>query len=733
LKTIKNNYLPEYDQLISVIYSIDMKEYTKYSIEDFINIDDVSNLKDMTIVEYFSHVKLNQKIVNDSTDTTSAQDLLSARISKRKSYKLTINMKYDKFIIMMNNDLLDEAYMLEYQDIYVRIKDFIKNVTSEYKLNENILMRNMNQIIKNDEDMTHEASAHVMQNIRTILEKVMIDIVISETIKSDLLDTTNINTAKYITFARFESKMQMLSKSDMDSLHIYIDSTQKKIQQFRRHIRMQESVFSKKFQLHAVYENIHSVLFVGCGILLMIHFYKEIFSRSNPLLAAATKGMKETAAIVARRKEKKAKAKAKKSKKTNDDEKKESSTNADSNADTNNGTNEGTNEGTSGGGWYTKGGIAPDSSDATTQPATKPTDTEPTGESKQNVVSNQSKSIKLALILIVFAVFFTFFKSYLMKHKADIYYDRIINVTNTSKFEIEVDNYRTLFKKYKNNRSDVSLCKELYYKMIEVIEIYNKCNFIKNSMKTTPFPFTEMWTNGVIMVIFFAILYITLINTDAGQFWSNAAALNNIIKDTNKVFEHSFIEKKVDKYRGKYEKYLNEEPVDYEGLHAELTKYNTKIVNKEAKGSFGSKLADALLITDPNKKKATYTRIVKEQFENTGTTGVADTSTVMAGGMMPMQMGPSVQDERNERNRLELAAMDRKVLAEETETLRQYEKQYMMISTKLAYFNRDAKYVNVTLAVSIVLFGSYFCINIIDNSKRYANMLSSGGIFGDCL
>jgi hypothetical protein len=58
-----------------------------------------------------------------------------------------------------------------------------------------------------------------------------------------------------------------------------------------------------------------------------------------------------------------------------------------------------------------------------------------------------------------------------MKHKADLNYDRIINVINTSKFELEVDNFSDKFKQYMKNRKDVSVCKELHYKIIEVIEI----------------------------------------------------------------------------------------------------------------------------------------------------------------------------------------------------------------------------------------------------------------------
>jgi len=327
-----------------------------------------------------------------------------------------------------------------------------------------------------------------------------------------------------------------------------------------------------------------------------------------------------------------------------------------------------------------------------------------------------SKSIKLASIFIAFAIFFTFIQSYLMKHKADLNYDRIINVINTSKFELEIDNFSDKFKEYKKNRKDVSVCKELYYKIIEVIEIYNKCNFIKNSMRVTPFPITEMWTNGIVLIIFFSILYMTFVSTDAGKFWTNKAALDEIISSADKLFDPNNVNQKVDIKRKKFQalldKFEKSNETDATQLKAELTDYGKKlkqfnIVNKQFDIDLNNVPTNENGNTQIKQKQIkAYQRIIDSHF------------ATMSGGAAPQDKDIN----------LELSKAD-------TETLRQYEKQYQLINSKLIYFNRDVKYVNVTLAVSILLFGSYFCVSILDNSRTYQNMLSSGGIFGgkDCL
>lgn len=700
LRKIRDNYLPEYEQLKALIYPLDMKEHSKYSTEEFVNIPQPSTtIKDVSIMEYFLKVKSahiqNDVIIPDeeyaalgSKKTEQIIEdiaLILTRITKRTSHRLNIIEKYEQFIAKMRGGFFDANAIEEYEDIYERIKSFYREKTSEYKLTDSIMLRYMNVIMREDDDLKADTRNVVMNNLKFIISKIFRDISISTEIASSLLDSKNINTNKYISFLKFETKMNMLSESDMQSLDNYISAILVKIREFRKYIRTQENTFSKKFQLLSIYENTHTNVLNGSMILLLVYFYEQTLSDSFKAQSKEALGMFGNMTG-----------------KLKDNLKKSTGIEA------------GINK-------------ANDMlSSVKNEFGTRSPRARGGAQQQQPIIEvpkKTSKSIKLASILIAFAIFFTFIKSYLMKHKADLNYDRIINVINTSKFELEVDNFSDKFKEYMKDRKDVSVCKELYYKIIEVIEIYNKCNFIKNSMRTTPFPFTEMWTNGIILIIFFSILYMTFVSTDAGKFWTNKAALDEIISSADKIFDPENVSKKVDTKRKKFddllERFKSSSGTDDSKLKSELMAYGNKLRNTS---QFNADVEQASNQTTKQEKIRAYQGIIDSQF-----------AAMSGGSAIVLPSSPN-----NEERILE-QSMNRGLQLEQsrddTETLRQYEKQYMLINSKLTYFNRDVKYVNVTLAVSILLFGSYFCVNILDNSRRYQNMLSSGGIFGgkDCL
>jgi hypothetical protein len=209
----------------------------------------------------------------------------------------------------------------------------------------------------------------------------------------------------------------------------------------------------------------------------------------------------------------------------------------------------------------------------------------------------------------------------------------------------------------------------------------------------------------------------TFVSTDAGKFWTNKAALDDIMRSTDKLFAPEYVNKQVVEKRFKFDDLL---------AKFKVSKDDSKL--KSALNSLGEKMKDSTKFNTEveaasNKQTHTdkinsYEKVINSQF------------VVMKGGTGKLQpnMGqPMIATQPTK------AETD--ILIQETEVLRQYEKQYMFINNKLTYFNSDAKYVNVTLALTILLFGSYFCVTILDNSRRYQNMLSSGGIFGgkDCL
>jgi hypothetical protein len=722
LRKLRDNYLPEYEQLKSFVYPIEMKELTKYSTEEFINIQHpATTIKDVSILEYFLKVKLaniqNGVIVPDdeyaSLGSAKAEqikkdvDLILTRISKRTSHRLNILEKYDKFILKMRGGYFDANSIQEYTDIYERIKLFFREKTSEYKLNDNIMLRYMNIILRQDDDMTTDDRNIVVINLKFIILKILKDISISTEIAGSILDSKNINTNKYIPFIKFESKMNLLSDSDMQSLDTYISAILVKIREFRKYIRTQENTFSKKFQLLSIYENMHRNFLNGSAILLLVYFYEQTLSDSFKAQSKEALGMfgNITGSV-----------KDNIASKTGITSRLNKASDMLSSVKNKYGAKQG-------------GAEAEEEQDDNKE------DNDKEDDDKEDDAKSQktSKSIKLASILIAFAVFFTFIKSYLMKHKADLNYDRIINVINTSKFELEVDNFSDKFKEYMKNRKDVSVCKELHYKIIEVVEIYDKCNFIKNSMRTTPFPFTEMWTNGIILIIFFAILYMTFVSTDAGQFWTNKATLDDLMKSTDKLFKPEYVNKQVDEKRSKFANLLAKFKASSPGDDSQLK--NKLLAHGETMSDSTQFKKDVVRASEQESKTEKikdYERVINSQF--TKMSGGAQNQPMPMSQPMPMgqQMmaQPMILNQQSDPTEAETD-----ILVQDTEVLRQYEKQYMYINNKLTYFNRDAKYVNVTLALSILLFGSYFCVTILDNSRRYQNMLSSGGVFGgkDCL
>ena len=138
-----------------------------------------------------------------------------------------------------------------------------------------------------------------------------------------------------------------------------------------------------------------------------------------------------------------------------------------------------------------------------------------------------NKYITISLIIVVYGIFMTFTKSYLMKYEADLQHDKITNVVNTTKFETEMNKFLEAFEKYKDDGRTTENCKTVYNSLIEVLDIYDKCNFIKSSIKSTPFPAAEMWTNGIVLLIFLAVLYISLL-TDVNSYWDNQNKLMNL-------------------------------------------------------------------------------------------------------------------------------------------------------------------------------------------------------------
>jgi len=865
LKTIKNNGLPEYDQIKKLIFPVNMEDHTNFTIDSFIEFINPSLKATSTsiqatdsVLRYFETTVLNYYKENGlfGETTVATDNSFLAKITKRNSNVSSIKVEYSEFAkalkkrILVDDDLTDEG---SFGRVFEKIKnDFIEN-TQNYKLNENIVMRFMTFMFKNDEQFHNDKSSTIiLSNIRFIVGVIMKKVAQSQTIRNDLMDSKKINTAKYISFMNFESKMSELNANDLNNFLEYIKNTKDTIKSFRRYTKTEEILFSKKEQISHVYSKLHRDIFIVFGIILAVFIYEEYFKEK--FAKADMEGIRTVgkAAFNVGKKvgtNARAAARATASGVYNSTGRLKNYVKGKVGDAATSAYAEVTNIPTRfetglddiktmGKNWTTaalrqSNAIREKSrkyaEEATTnrkkvkqdggednvnesvskvEPVKQPVKEE--SQSEKDVKETEkalsfNKYINMSLIIVVYGIFMTFTKSYLMKHEADLQYDKVINVINTTKFETEFYRLTEAFEEYKTNRSTEN-CKKVYNSLIQVLEMYDKCNFIKSSIKSTPFPVAEMWTNGIVLVIFLAVLYITFVQTDVESYWENQNKLDELLNSLDDISSGDNeeelvknIEKELSKEKDELAKAINNFDWhkskkyirDIYGINKELKDEMEKVfkattqktgdkkisneekkeayqklidkletdmekaqddkeakdelkkaienndwysaekyigdiygINKEVKDEMRKVFDDNAQKTDKEKKEA-YQKLIDKLEKDMDK---AQDEKEQKGGMVtgyPMGMGmtdPSMLTPTNNK-----AQMQKKLLE-------QYTKQTNAVQSQIIKMKRDTKYVNLSMSIMILMFGSYFCVSILNNTRNYQNMLVSGGtVFRDCL
>lgn len=814
LKTIKNNGLPEYDQIKKLIFPVNMEEHTNFTTESFIefvnpSLDATSTSIQATdsVLRYFQTTVLNYYRENgfiNSKDTVATDNSFLAKITKRNSNVSIMKARYSEFInvmktrILVDDDLTDEGL---FGGVFEKItNDFIEN-TQDYKLTENIVMRYMTFMFKNDEQFDNDKSAPmILSNIRFIVGKIMKKVEQSQTIRNDLMDSQKINTAKYISFLNFESKMTELNATDVNNFFEYIKKTKETIKGFRRYTKTEEILFSKKEQISDIYSKLHRDIFIVFGIIIGVFIYEEYFkeklakvkvddikSVGNTVYQSAKKSAKyvgenaRVAANYAADKSVKAargvynttgrklgeaatglgnaatgtisgiaglkdnvKAKGINTIASMREAAKKGMENASENL-----TNARTRNAAVGARNAAVGGVASTNEDvSSTDPVKQPVkeESQPVKEESQTEKDAKetekalsfNKYINMSLIIVVYGIFMTFTKSYLMKHEADLQYDKVINVVNTTKFETEFYRLTEAFEDYKTNRTTEN-CKKVYNSLIQVLDMYDKCNFIKSSIKSTPFPVAEMWTNGIVLVIFLAVLYITFVQTDVESYWENQNKLDELLNSLDNIGSSDNeeelvknIEKELSKEKDELDKAINNFDWhkskkyirDIYGINKEVKDEIEKVFNENTQKTGDKKISN-------EEKKEAYQKLIdklEKDMDKAQDEKDEKSEKEQKGGMVtgyPMGMGmtdPSMLMPTNNK-----AQMQKKLLE-------QYTNQTNAVQSQIIKMKRDTKYVNLSMSILILMFGSYFCVTILNNTRNYQNMLVSGGtIFRDCL
>ena len=799
LKNIKN--LPEYDQIKKLIFPVKMENHTEFSTDSFIEYIDVKDEKGISdqlsenVLQYFKTTVLHyykdnnliiendtEKIENDTEKDvihSSIQSSFLAKITKRKSTVSTITSKYYDFVealksrVLVDDDLTDEG---SFGRLFEKITDNFINNTENYKLNENIVMRYMTFMFKNDEQFNyHKSASLILSNIRFIVSKIMKKVTQTQIIRNDLMDSEKINTTKYISFLNFESKMTELNTTDLYNFFEYIKKTKETIQGFRRYTKTEEILFSKKEQISHIYSKLHRDIFIVFGIIIMVFIYEEYFKEKfakvklediEKVGVAAKRVARDVANNTATAANNVATGIYNKTGKVKNYVKGkigstiQGITAAPSsvaaagrnianfvNTSIEKGSNLGKerlnkSKGLLGGGSSsTEDGktehIA--STKETSESKEENQSEKDTSESKEENQSEKDKQtekalsfnkyINISLIIVVYGIFMTFTKSYLMKHEADLQYDKVINVINTTKFETEFYRLADAFEEYKTNRTTEN-CKKVYNNLIKVLDMYDKCNFIKSSIKSTPFPVAEMWTNGIVLVIFLAVLYITFVQTDVNSYWENQNTLDELLNSLDNIGSSNNeeemvknIEKELDKEKNDLRKAIDK----YDWYNAKKYIHDIYAINKELKKEIdevfeaNTQKPENNEISDEEKKEA-YKKLIDKLETDMENAQENKRTGGMATGF-PMRMIDSTK----------LVPSNNKAQLQK-KLYEQYTNQTNAVQSQIIKMKRDTKYVNLSMSILILMFGSYFCVTILNNTRNYQNMLISGGtVFRNCL
>jgi hypothetical protein len=694
--------------------------------------------------EINTYLDLLRKAAPLSTGSlTSLQSSLILEVSLRNSLRFTTELKYNEFTNVLKTQFINEQTLVEYSLIFKILSDEISESLLEYSVNENMIMRSVLINLKNDEDIDTQNHNMISKNIRLIISNIMISMQRSKNIQKNVLENKNeVNVTKYISFNRFVNKMKELENNDLNDLVIYVDSVRETIFRFnQKFTKTEKDVFAKKFQIVNIVENLHTNVLNGSIVLLCVYIFEQIFSdqfKRRLKNLGTRKGMVDGMESVVNRKNAIFKSIS---------NAKEFSTNV------------------------FKGGEA----------------------AKNGGEAKTSKIISSAFTIVLFCIFFTFVKSYIMKHKTDLKYNQLVNVLNTIQFEVDFDKYAIALSQYVNTRNVRDL-KVLYHSKIKMIEIYEKCNFIKGSIRTTPFPFTEMLTNGTLILIFAVIVYVTFIGTGASTFFESQNELKDIAETIQSKFnDTAFIQRQQNEVKRDI---IVLDENELKKLRNGLKKYAVSDSNSEPelkksievlKLDLTSKVID-MIRNDLNNVDFTKTdqidqnriiRVFKESFDNRNTKS-------------PLSRIQSLENDlvmiMNEANNVEIAELSKIVdvtnkykvfvkdilfidkntalsvfdrifitgenvqaggntkvepqkggddLRVQQLLLKKMQSVYLSTNSRIEMLKKDTGYVNVTMAVSILLFGTYFCFNIFNNSVNYGNMLQSGGSFngggGNCL
>jgi len=808
MNEVKTEYLPEYLEIVDLIFSIDTVPYfnssnTKYVEDAFMNLDNLEYGDKH--VEYFLEVKDKLKMngvlsyKGDFIDVEVTLTTFLTKIQSRKKNVLTLEKRYEDFQARIRSSLLTNEDISEggyFHDVFRIVKEDFNEVTSEYKLTLTIVMGFMTSYIESDEEFESDATYRgtALSNIRFLVEAMLNQLKVSRDIKENVLNDVDPNMSKYISFLKFENKLNQLDDHDLGRLFLYVRNINTTMRNFRKYVKSEEISYSKKFQIAETYERAVTNLKWASLVIILIAFYDLIDKKDNyetlNAMAKSTKqgmgkglsGLSEGASKLGSQGMKGINGmKGMKGMK-----------------------------GINGIG-SSKGTSSPGSSSVTGSFVTAPNQfgRGGDGQKEQKEQNEQNETDKSALksvepeplskqlttlvipmvgVITTWNVLFEFAYSYLTKYKTDINYDKVTTVTNTEIFERELEKLERYFFDFKETKRNTKACKLLYTQLLKTIESYEQCNLVKGSVKSTPFPAVEMMTNGLILVLCIAIVYAAYTGTGISGRQNNTKKLNELLKleesmnemgdkDVEKITRDEIkeeIESKTSKqYNDIYRSWRRAYPdnnrkgwdVDKEDKFTKKLKEFLKEDDRfdflkkkmsDDKGIFKEKDSTDKLkgVTGPEQFVEIARGMVDRKYifhnafrifdtwnvEGEGSTGgqLGGANSAASGvGLAPMGVGMGNMGMgmgnmgMGMQVGMPMAPID---LTVEKALLEKYSKQNDRIKAQLILMKRDTGYVNWILAGSLFTFGTYFVDRLKMNTNNYKELMSSGGTYTrECL
>ena len=684
LTNILNSYkvlkLPEYSRLFYYIFVKNVKNPS-------INIDDVKNNITIEYKDINNHFTERFGAVETSTIERTIDNIF--RDSENEETKFKDSLKI--FVQYIQKQRISLKFFSDNKIVYERIKDDIKDNLSIF--NKTQVLSLFNELLSDDMLSNLKRKDILKHNVIILVEQIYKDI---KDKKNEYTNILKINPDElneslkniYISYSTFKYKFNQISSTPLSGESIshkqkyinYITNVYNDISTFNNNLDETKTKLTNEIVLNDrlkkfldIYFNVTIVLIIDYLLsTLDIDFFGQTIGGYNflgikafeQIRRAKKNGIKNNVVIKAFEK-----IRGAKKNETNNVKKGGVNGNDDKDKDDNEEENQEENQ-----------------------------EENKKGSQEGEKTTLNYKYVKASLGFSFWILTYYLMLSYWTKKHSDLEYNKIITIDNTDSLEREVKNLKIATSKLNEVESDNddNILKPFYHQMIKCIEIYNKCNFIKNKFEAIPFPGSEITTNITMLVICILIITASYYHINPFNSVNTQTEIENIRKEINELGMDS-IQKKVVKNNSDSDiiKYLKNEDNDTTNTQEETFEEYIKrltglITNLKNKRDEQDNEDTKSTITEDINKKLEFLKKVKEY----------DKISTQSGGGEDVDL-----------------------------LIQEIHKKKIKLESRIALLKKDSTFITTTMAISIVIFAMYISLKMKLNTDKYTDMLYSGSLF----